>query len=222
MTPAELLASRKHVLLDFDGPVCAVFGTLPDWTVANQLRALLGVSPQNEHGNDNDPFSVLRYAATLGPRTAALVERELCDLELEAVIGAVPTPGARAAMTALAASNHTVTIVSNNSEAAVKKYLAQHQLTDLVTGTCARTFTDPTLLKPNPHLLRHAIKSLGTGPGECIMIGDSVSDVHAGRAAGTATIAYANRPAKRADLQRQEPDIIIEKMESLILFLRNP
>lgn len=198
MTPAELVASRKHVLLDFDGPVCAVFGTLTDRVVADRLRALLDVDLPAEIAESDDPFDVLRHAATLGADTAATVEREFRRLEVEAVATAPATPGAADTIRALVDAGHTVTIVSNNSEQAVRRYLEQRGLAGLVKGVSARTSADPDLLKPNPHFLLHAMDHLGTSPSECIMVGDSTSDIEAAQCVEVSVLAYANKPHKRA------------------------
>lgn len=216
MTPAELVASRKHVLLDFDGPVCAVFGTLTDRVVADRLRALLDVDLPAEIAESDDPFDVLRHAATLGADTAATVEREFRRLEVEAVATAPPTPGAADTIRALVDAGHTVTIVSNNSEQAVRRFLEQRGLAGLVNGVSARTFADPGSLKPNPFLLEQAINSAGLDRGECVMLGDSVSDIEAARSAGTDAIAYANKPSKHLRLQQAHPDAIITHMAQLI------
>lgn len=216
MTPAELVASRKHVLLDFDGPVCAVFGTLTDRVVADRLRALLDVDLPAEIAESDDPFDVLRHAATLGADTAATVEREFRRLEVEAVTTAPATPGAADTIRALVNAGHTVTIVSNNSEQAVRRYLEQRDLAGLVKGVSARTFADPGSLKPNPFLLQQAINSAGLDRDECVMLGDSVSDIEAARSVGTDAIAYANKPGKQLRLQQAHPDAIITHMAQLI------
>jgi hypothetical protein len=67
-------------------------------------------------------------------------------------------------------------------------------LLDLVIG---RTSADPALLKPSPHLVTHALDAFGAATDESILIGDSTSDIAAGREAGIARIGYANKPGKR-------------------------
>jgi len=47
-----------------------------------------------------------------------------------------------------------------------------------------RDGTDPALMKPSPYRVRQAVGSLGAEPRECAFIGDSTSDVLAGRLAG--------------------------------------
>jgi hypothetical protein len=63
MRTAELLAQRDHVLLDFDGPVCELFGgALSDRNVVDRLKPLLGTVPPSDVVAADDPFDILRSA----------------------------------------------------------------------------------------------------------------------------------------------------------------
>lgn len=146
---------------------------------------------------------------------AQLAEPLLRELEVAAVRRAPITPGIRDVLASLAATGHTVTIVSNNSDAAVRTFLAAHDLTGVVRGVVARTQPDPQLLKPNPHLLLLAMRQLAARPAECVLIGDSTTDITAAQAAGTAVIAYANKPHKRADFASHHPDAVIDDMRAI-------
>jgi phosphoglycolate phosphatase-like HAD superfamily hydrolase len=57
-------------------------------------------------------------------------------------------------------------------------------------------------MKPSPYLVRAAVGILDAHPAECAFVGDSTSDMLAGRLAGVPVIGYANQPGK-ADLLRQ-------------------
>ncbi len=216
ITPTDLLQSRKHVLLDFDGPVCAVFGGLGDRTVADRLRALLHTELPADVATAKDPFDVLRYAAGLDNETLETVHREFQRLEMLAVADAPPAPCSDQALKALVSSGHTVTIVSNNSARAVGAYLTAHSLRCYVQGISSRTQSNPALLKPHPYLLDQAMIDLKTSPDHCVMIGDSVSDIHAAKQANTAIIALANKPGKRERFEQHGPDVIIDHMGELL------
>jgi phosphoglycolate phosphatase-like HAD superfamily hydrolase len=47
------------------------------------------------------------------------------------------------------------------------------------------------------------------------MIGDSVTDIQAAKAAGTKVIAYANKPGKRERFAAHQPDALIDSMTVL-------
>lgn len=216
---AEVLAAAPHAFVDFDGPICAVFGgKTTDRVVANLLRHVLGDRADElppAIASSPDPFDVLRFAANLGPHKAADVERRLARLEINAVTHVRPTDGAAEAMTELHRAGRTMTIVSNNSAAAVAAFLADHDLLALVAGISARTSDNPEKLKPHPHLLNEAIRARHAPPAACVLIGDSVTDVQAAQAAGTLSIGYANKPGKLDRLIRAGADAIVTTMAEI-------
>ncbi|MTD53873.1 HAD family hydrolase [Amycolatopsis pithecellobii] len=217
MSPAaELLAQRRTVLLDFDGPVCAVFGVITDEAVADKLRTLLPGDIPADVATARDPFRVLRYAATLGVDIAAEVEAEFHHEEYRAVSDAPPTTGAFEVLRALDAIGHWVVIVSNNSKGAVRRFLHLHGLASTVAAISARSDADPDHLKPAPYLLLQAMRQLSVTADECVMVGDSVSDIEAAHAAATPAIAYANKPGKRERFQSHSPEAIIDTMTELL------
>ena len=219
MTLRQLLATHPHVLLDFDGPVCAVFGgTLSAPAVAEDLAEegrWRGLDLPVDAPASGDPFDVLHAAARLGAEPARIIEQALQRAEVRAVDSAPITPGVRDALDAMRSVGHDVTIVSNNSAAAVHHFLAAHGLTDVIPAVVARTEADPALLKPSAHLLTLAIQQGARVPAECVLIGDSLTDVVAAHAAGTAVIAYANKPGKRDALGKLGPDAIIETLSEI-------
>lgn len=92
----EIAARCRHLLLDFDGPVCSVFAGTPAPAVARELRLALsaeGIPLPGEALNTGDSQAVFRVTARHHPDAAELANRELTRLEFEAVIGARPTEG---------------------------------------------------------------------------------------------------------------------------------
>lgn len=214
-SPPQIICDSGAVLLDFDGPVCAMFGGLSDHQVAAELRALFVGDLPNAVDQSRDPFDVLKYAAATGDFATA-VERRLRELETRAVEVAPPTPGAVAVLEALGRQTIPVVMVSNNSAAAVNTYLRVHGLTNMVAGVSARTSADVAELKPQPHLLLKAMNFLGVAPERCVMIGDSATDIEAAQRAGAKSIAYANKPGKREKFMKFRPTGIIDEMAELI------
>ncbi len=72
----------------------------------------------------------------------------------------------------------------------------------------------PTL-KPSPEPLNHVMLATGTAPGKTIMIGDSPSDILAGRKAGTLTCAVTYGFRTNKQLAPTEPDYIISAISEL-------
>jgi phosphoglycolate phosphatase len=217
-----IVSRTRHLLLDFDGPICSIFTGLPAVTVADRLRKVLGDDtpiPDNI-ASTADPFEVFAYAATLGEDLAANVEAEMTDLELAAVSTAAPTPYVHEVATACKDSGRSVAVVSNNSARAVHAYLARHGLDDRISLVVARTNHDPALLKPSPHLIMLAVDALNAEPDECALVGDSVTDIQGAHLAGVESIGYANKPGKRERFTAAGTGAIINSLVDLALRLR--
>jgi HAD superfamily hydrolase (TIGR01549 family) len=213
----------RHLLLDFDGPICSIFAGLPAATIAARLRKLLGDHPSipDDIARTEDPFGVFAYAATISEDLAALVEAEMTSQELAAVPTAAPTPYVHEVVTACRNSGRSVTVVSNNSARTVHAYLTRHGLDDRISLVIARTSADPALLKPSPHLITQAVDSLDAQPEECALVGDSLTDIQAARLARVHSIGYANEPGKRERFTEARAGAIINSLADLALRLRS-
>ena len=91
---------------------------------------------------------------------------------------------------------------------------------DRISLVIARTSHDPALLKPSPHLITQAVETLDAEPGECTLVGDSVTDVQGARLAGIQSIGYANKPGKRERLVAAGADATINSLADLALKIR--
>jgi phosphoglycolate phosphatase-like HAD superfamily hydrolase len=60
--------------------------------------------------------------------------------------------------------------------------------------------------KPHPEPVEKAVRLLGTAADRAIFFGDSVHDMHSGRAAGVTTAAVLWGPFGRAHLESSSPD----------------
>ncbi|MFI9784661.1 HAD family hydrolase [Kitasatospora sp. NPDC051984] len=213
---ADVLRPVKHVLLDFDGPVCSVFAGLPAPEVARRLREQLRATGEQLPAGaeeETDPLALLRLISDARPELTASMDAELAALETEAVRAARPTPGGEAVLRAAARSGRLVSVVSNNAGVAIAAYLAEYGLSDHVAGVFGRAPGDPSSMKPNPRLLLEAMEVAGIGPEHSIFIGDAARDVEAGKAAGIQTIGYANKPGKSAKLAAAGAVVVVDSME---------
>ncbi len=212
----RIIARTRHLLLDFDGPMCDVYAGTSAPTVADELRASLKDLPLPTHAlSDDDPLEVLKAAAMLGPEAAARAQEAFVRLEVQAVSTARPTAGAAGLMATAHGSGRSVAIVSNNSGQAVSAYLAAHDLTGYVHAVFGRDDPDPAKLKPDPYRVRQAIVFLEAEATECVLVGDSVSDVTAAHAAGIKAIGYANKPGKVDQLGSAGAEAITASMTAI-------
>ncbi|KJY38136.1 HAD-IA family hydrolase [Streptomyces sp. NRRL S-495] len=220
---ADVLRPVKHVLLDFDGPVCSVFAGLPAPEVADRLRAgLLANGEQAPAGaeTETDPLALLRLVSETRPDLTASLDDELAALETEAARIGRPNPGGESVLRACTRSGRSVSVVSNNAGVAIETYLVDHGLSDYVNHVFGRIPGDPSSMKPSPRLLLDALEAAGVGPEDCVFIGDAARDVEAGHAAGVPTIGYANKPGKDAKLAAAGAVAIVDSMEVVATALR--
>lgn len=218
------MRDARFLLLDFDGPVCNIFAGLPARAVAESLRTALekagGPLPPEMH-TTNDPLEIFRLSVSLGEDLNQLALRTLTEREVQAAGTARLTPGAVDLMELARGRDLPVAIVSNNSVAAVSAFLAREGLSGLVEYIAGRTEADPSLMKPNPHLLDQALTYLNAEPSTALLVGDSVTDVQASKRAGVVAVGYANRPGKVERLGNAGADLVVTSMQDLADALRS-
>jgi len=77
------------------------------------------------------------------------------------------------------------------------------------------TATDNCRPKPSPEALMSAAEELNVPTSECVVVGDSVVDIRAGKAAGTLTVAVLSGIFSREELEMEKPDLILESVNQL-------
>jgi phosphoglycolate phosphatase len=73
--------------------------------------------------------------------------------------------------------------------------------------------------KPDPLPLLHATKHFKVAPEDCLLIGDSISDVKAARAANFQVICMSYGYNHGIDIATANPDVVIDSMVELKSFL---
>ncbi len=69
--------------------------------------------------------------------------------------------------------------------------------------------------KPSPEALIKAVKAIDVQICDCIIVGDSVNDVRAGKAAGAKTIGVLSGLFSRQELASENPDLILKSATKL-------
>jgi len=69
--------------------------------------------------------------------------------------------------------------------------------------------------KPNPLPLLHAAEHFGVSPKDSLMVGDSVSDVKAARAAGFTIVCMSYGYNHGIDIRTAEPDAVIDSLTEI-------
>ncbi|MFC9387212.1 HAD family hydrolase [Streptomyces venezuelae] len=215
----ETLANARVILFDFDGPLCDVFAGLPASEVADELTALLSAQDAaagTKAAGTDDPLDVLRIAHEADTELGQKVERALTAAEVRAVaVAGEPPHGAVASLRAARAAGRGVAVVSNNSAESVRAFLELHGLEEYVTQIVGRPAEQPHLMKPNPFPLITAAERMHIDITSCTLIGDSLADVQAARAAGATVIGYANEPPKAALFAEVRADAVTADLQAV-------
>lgn len=212
-----MLDGAAALLLDFDGPICDTFHGYPPSLVTAELVATVradGVGVP-EQATRLGPHAFLVWVGETYPELVATVEHVLTVAERQAVTSAPPTPYAMQLIRTAAASGLRLGIVSNNAGSAIERYLALHAITaiQVVRGRPEHAWRK---MKPDPWPLREAARRLGVEVGGSVLLGDSDTDVLAGRAAGVPVIGYAPAPARAAELTRAGADLVVPDLRDLL------
>ncbi len=96
-------------------------------------------------------------------------------------------------------------------------FIAQFGLDDCFKAIVTRQ--DVRRLKPHPEPVRNAAKQLGYAPEQCVVIGDTTVDIQAGKRAGALTVGVLCGFGERPELERLEPDLVLETTTQLREFL---
>ena len=75
--------------------------------------------------------------------------------------------------------------------------------------------------KPHPEPVEKAVRLLDADPEATVYVGDSIHDMHSGRAAGVRTAAVLWGPFGRSHLEGARPDYWLERPEDLLTLVRN-
>ena len=70
--------------------------------------------------------------------------------------------------------------------------------------------------KPFPHPVLHAAKHMNVAPENCVMIGDTTVDIHAGRAAGAQTIGLLCGFGTEKELRRAGADLVVSELRDIL------
>lgn len=214
-------------MIDLDG---TLLDTIPDLAAAtNLMLEALGHAPL--------PLDAVR--SYVGKGIPRLVERALArDLEghadAAAMAQALPVferfygevngshttiyPGVREGLEQLRAAGFPLACVTNKSAAFTLPLLERMGLAPFF----AQTIAGDTLArkKPDPQQLLHACVQFGVAPAQMLMIGDSVNDVQAARAAGCPVFCVPYGYNEGQAVQSLEVDAIVAALTECIPLIK--
>jgi len=219
---------KRLVIFDLDGTLVDTIDDL----AASANHALAGCGyPQH------DP---LAYRAFVGNGVLKLIERALpTEARNEAEIQRVrdcmvahydrhdtersrPYPGVHELLRELVRCGVMVAVASNKYNRATRRIVA-HFFPD-IPFVAVFGQRKNVKIKPDPMVVRHvlkvpAVKAVGIGADETLMVGDSAVDIETARAAGIGVVAVSWGFSLRGDLEQASPNHIVDRAEELLKFL---
>lgn len=145
------------------------------------------------------PVEALKAAFQIRARESVVASAQPLD-GVEALLPRIRAGGYRMAIATTKFSHHT--------EGIVCKFGWQTYFDALASGDEVRH------VKPAPDIVRLALRRLGASPDETVVIGDTVNDVKAARAAGLRIIAIKS-PFGADEIHRFPPDLMLESFADL-------
>lgn len=124
-----------------------------------------------------------------------------------------PYPGVAELVAAIRASGRRTGIVTSKARVGTERGLALVGLSGLFD--CMVCVDDVMNPKPHPEPVEKAVANLSADPATTIYVGDSIHDMHSGRAAGVKTGAVLWGPFGRAELEPANPDFWFETPEEM-------
>jgi phosphoglycolate phosphatase len=214
----------RAVLFDLDGTlldtVDAIAAAL-NLALAESLLAPLAVAQVREMIGRGAPLLIERAVAQLGApmdeaAQAVVLQRYLQHYEcIEAGAGrsARVYPGVRDCLQQLHRQGLRLAVVTNKHKhlaGGLLERLALSEWIDVLIGgdSCARR-------KPDPQPLQVACEAMQVKPAEALMVGDSVNDVLAARAAGLAVVCVPYGYNEGNDPRALACDALIETLAEL-------
>ncbi len=126
-------------------------------------------------------------------------------------------PGVREGLTTLKADGKTLGIVTNKNEEFVPPILEKLGILDHMDIIIGGNTLEKR--KPDPLPLLHAASMFKQAPEQSVMVGDSISDVNAARAAGFQIVCVSYGYNHGQDIYDTKPDAVIDSLEQLpVLF----
>ena len=212
----------RMVLIDVDG---TLVDSVPDLAYCvDEMMARLGRPPHGEAAVRNwvgNGVERLVRRALIGALDGEPAESDyeraypiFLDLYAENTSGrSMLYPGVREGLEYLRANGYPLGCVTNKAAQFTEPLLKDLGVYDAF-GIVVSGDTLPKK-KPDPLPLLYAAENFGVEPRESLMIGDSVSDVKAARAAGFHIICMSYGYNHGQDIRLAEPDAVIDSMAEL-------
>lgn len=144
--------------------------------------------------------------------------KAMCDVELVFTSVASPFPGVPETLERLRECGHRVGIVTRNCRAGVRSVFDRHPMHHEVL----LTRDDVERVKPDPAHLHEALKALDVAPEHALMVGDHITDIEVGHAAGTWTAGVLTAKTTREQFAEAGAHLVLDSVADLMDLLCVP
>ncbi len=227
-----ILFDKDGTLVDFDqtwGPAAhEVMMTLAAGNEAafRRLAEVSGFNPRDKQFEPDSPFltGALEiygplWAKALGRRDLMRLQEEIAGLfRITSLSSLTPIGQPSVLLQGLAVAGLRLGIVSNDSEASVRLQAGMLELTEYLDFLAGHDSGFGA--KPGPGMIVAFAGRFGIAPGRIALVGDTMHDVMAARAAGAVSIGVLTGPAHHEDLA-QHADYILDCAGDLPAFLED-
>ena len=170
-------------------------------SLVESMRVLLPDADDKSH----DELAEHYRGAFLNLRNNGLVDEPLCD-------------GMAALLSELDEDGWNLGVATGKSDRGLIRCLDHHAITGLFV-TLQTADRHPS--KPHPSMVYQALADAGADARNAVVIGDTVFDIHMGRAAGTRTVGVNWGYHRVAELREAGADYIAESMDDLKAYLKD-
>ena len=170
-------------------------------SLVESMRVLLPDADDKSH----DELAEHYRGAFLNLRNNGLVDEPLYD-------------GMAALLSELDEDGWNLGVATGKSDRGLIRCLDQHAITGLFV-TLQTADRHPS--KPHPSMVYQALADAGADARNAVVIGDTVFDIHMGRAAGTRTVGVNWGYHRVAELREAGADYIAESLDDLKAYLKD-
>lgn len=202
---------------DFDGVIADTFDRLFALSIAAQRRVATGRVPVKQDFRTLENLTFEGLADRLGMPREVIPQFLQTTFELQQEEqGAIRFFPGMATLLKTLSQRSEIAIITSSSADLVRGYLMEHGILDSVDSICGRE-----LGRSKRESILVNIEQFSSSPEQTCMIGDAISDIRYGEAAGVLTIGVGWGFQSSELLLRETPDYLATTPEELLEILRN-
>lgn len=194
----------QGIVFDVDGTLCQTQNYM-----FSEMRAALGIEK---------PTDILEHLNSLSGQDHEKASSKIRDIERRAMRLQKPQPGLTALMAFLDKVPMPKAICTRNFDEPVAHLLTSFLPNTIFDPILTRAFLPP---KPKPDGILHVAAHWGLpAASNLIMVGDSIDDMAAGRAAGATTVLLTNNENAHLN-EHDNTDFYVSRLDDLIPILNS-